>query len=118
VRPDLARRVPTICVLLSSLFQERVSNFAINVLLLENATITEQNMRVNILESGGLAKPEELIMYKAVLNNVQFFDVVYNSPTCYSYKVLYKSIRTTRHSDTNETLRTERGEKNVPAEVS
>ena len=47
-------------MLLSSLFQERVSNFAINVLLLQNATITEQNMRVNILESSGLAKPEEL----------------------------------------------------------
>jgi hypothetical protein len=50
--------------------QERVSNFAIIVLLLQNATITEQNVAINILESGGLAKPEELIMYKAVLNSV------------------------------------------------
>ena len=106
------------CVLFSSLFQERVSNFAINVLLLQNATITEQNTRVNILESGGLATPEELIMYKAVLNSVQFFDVIYNSPTCFSYKVLYKSISTNRHTDTNETFRTERGENNVPGKVS
>ena len=70
VRPGLARRVPTICVLLSSLFQERVSNFAINVLLLQNATITKQNMRINILESSGLAKPEELIVDNAVLDSV------------------------------------------------
>ena len=79
VCPGLTRRIPTICVLLSSLFQERVSNFAINVLLLQNATITEQNMGVNILESGGLAKAEEMIMYKAVLNSVKFLNVIYNS---------------------------------------
>jgi hypothetical protein len=59
VCPGLARRVPTICVLLSTLFQERISNFAVYMLLLQNATITEQNMRVSILESSGLAKPEE-----------------------------------------------------------
>ena len=70
--PGLAMRVPTICVL-------RVSNFAVYMLLLQNATITEQNMRVNIMESSGLAKPEELIMYKSVLNSVQFFNVIYNS---------------------------------------
>jgi len=70
VCPGLARRVPTICVLLSALFQERVSYFAVYMLLLQDATITEQNMRVNILESSGLAKSEELIMYKAILNSV------------------------------------------------
>jgi hypothetical protein len=64
-------------VLLSSLFQEHVSNFAINVLLCENATITEQNVDIHILESGGLTK---LIMYEAILNSVQFLDVIYNSP--------------------------------------
>jgi hypothetical protein len=76
------------------------------VLLLQNATITEQDMGVNILESGGLAKPEELIMYKAVLNSVQFLDVINNRPTCFSYKVLYKSISSNSHTDTNETFRT------------
>ena len=73
VRPGLTRRVPTICVLLSTLFQERISNFAICCSRV--ATITEQNMRINILESSGLAKPEELIMYKAVLNSVQNFKI-------------------------------------------
>ena len=97
----LTRRVPTICVLLSTLFQERISNFAICCCRV--ATITEQNMRINILESSGLAKPEELIMYKAVLNSVQNFDVIYDSPTRFGYKVLYKSISTNRHTDTNET---------------
>ena len=70
VCPDLTRCVPTICVFLSSFFQERVSNFAINVLMLQNAMITEQNVRVNILESGGLAKPEKMIMYKTILNRI------------------------------------------------
>jgi hypothetical protein len=50
-------------------------------------------------------------MYKAILHSVQFFNVIYNRPTCFSYKVLYKRI------STNETFRTERGENNVPAEV-
>ena len=93
VCPGITRRVPTICVLLSTPFQERVSNFAINVLLCENATITEQNVDIHILESGGLTK---LIMYEAILNSVQFLDVIYNIPTCFIYKVLYKSISTNR----------------------
>ena len=70
VCPGLARRVPTICVLLSALFQERVSYFTVNMLLLQDATITEQDMRIDILESSGLAKPEKLIVDKAVLNSV------------------------------------------------
>jgi hypothetical protein len=75
VCPVLARRVPTICVLLSTLFQERVSNFVVNMMLL-HATITEKNMRINVLESSVLTKPEDLVMYKSVLNrgtnSVQF----------------------------------------------
>jgi hypothetical protein len=70
VCPGLARGVPTICVLLSALVQERVSYFTVCMPLLQNATITEQNMRVSILESSGLAKPEKRIMNKAVLNSV------------------------------------------------
>jgi hypothetical protein len=34
-------RVPPICMLLSALFHERVSFFAINMLLLQRASITE-----------------------------------------------------------------------------
>jgi hypothetical protein len=79
--------------------------------------ITEQNMRINILESSGLTKPEELIMYTVVLNNVHFFDFIYNSHTCFINKVLYKSISTYRITDTNETFRKERREENVPTEV-
>ena len=57
-------------MLLSSLFQERVSCYAINLLLLQNASIIEQNVGIKILESGGLAKPEKLIVDKAILNGV------------------------------------------------
>jgi hypothetical protein len=66
--PDTSQ--PLIRVFLRSFFQECVSNFAINVLLLQNTTITDQNMRVHILEEGGLRKPENLIMYKTILNRV------------------------------------------------
>jgi hypothetical protein len=48
-------------------------------------------MRIHTLESSGLTKHEELIMYKVVLNSVQFVDVIY----------------------TNETFRTEGREENV-----
>jgi hypothetical protein len=70
VCPGLARRVPTICVLLRAPFQELVSYFAVYMLLLQYATITKQNMRVKILQSSGLAKSEGWIMYKAILNSV------------------------------------------------
>jgi hypothetical protein len=40
------------------------------MLLLQDATITGQNMRIDMLESSGQAKPEELIVDKAVLNSV------------------------------------------------
>ena len=70
MRPGLTSGIPAICMLLSSLFQERVSNFAINVLLLQNTSTTEQNMTINIMESSGLAKSEELIVDKAILNSV------------------------------------------------
>jgi hypothetical protein len=85
--------------------------------LFQNTTITENNLGVNILESSGLTKPEDLILYKSVLNIVQFFDVIYNSRTCFSYKVLYKSISNNRHTDTNETVRAKGVKGNVRPEV-
>jgi hypothetical protein len=59
--PGLARRVPTICLLLSAPFHERVSYFAVYMLLLQYATITKQNIRVDILESSGMAKSSSMI---------------------------------------------------------
>ncbi len=70
VCPGIVNSIPPICMVFSSFFQNRVSNFAINVLQLDNSTITEQNMRVKILETGVLTKPEELIMYETILNRV------------------------------------------------
>ena len=42
------------------------SNNAINVLLLQNASITEQKVVIKLLESGGPAKPENLIVEKTM----------------------------------------------------
>jgi hypothetical protein len=52
-------------------------------------------------------------MYKAVLNSVQLLYVIYDSPTCFGYKVLYKSISTNRHTNTNKTFRAERSEGDI-----
>ena len=57
-------------------------------------------------------------MYKSILNNVQFFNVIYNIPTCFNYKVLYKIISTNRHTNTNETFRTERSKGDIAAKLS
>jgi hypothetical protein len=57
----------TWCFLLfSTPFQEDVNNFVINILLPQDTTITEQNMRVSILESSGLEKPEEVIILSLI----------------------------------------------------
>jgi hypothetical protein len=118
VCPVLTGRVPTICVLLSGLFQVRVSYFTVYMLLLQDTTIAKQNMRIKTLESSGLAKPDELIMYKAVLYCIQFVVIIYNSLTCFSYKVLYKSISTNRHTNTNSTFRTERSKGDIAVKLS
>ncbi len=57
--PDLVRHVPTVSVLLGTLFQEDVINFTVDILVLQNTTIIKDNMRinkldVNKLDSGGL----------------------------------------------------------------
>jgi hypothetical protein len=70
VCPGLARRIPTVCMLLGALFQERVSYFTVYMLLLQDATISEKDMRIGIFESSSLAKPNKLIMDKAVLNSI------------------------------------------------
>ena len=44
VLPVLARRIPTICVLLIALFQERVSYFTAYMLLLQNAEVIKDYM--------------------------------------------------------------------------
>ena len=63
--------VPTIYVLLSTLFQECISNFAVYMLLLQKVTITEQNLRViSIFESSGLVKPEKMNESKFVYLNL------------------------------------------------
>jgi hypothetical protein len=57
-------------MLLSALFQERVSYFTVYMLLLQNATISGQDMRVGVLESSSLAKSNQLLVDKAVLNSI------------------------------------------------
>jgi hypothetical protein len=70
VCPGLARRIPTVCMLLSAFFQERVSYFTVYMLLLQDATISEQDMGISVLEASSLTESEKLIMDKAVLNSI------------------------------------------------
>jgi hypothetical protein len=55
------------------------------MLLLQYATITKQSMRMNKLESSVLAEPYSLIVDKAILNSVQFLDVIYDMLQLQSY---------------------------------
>ncbi len=57
-------------MLLSALFQERVSYFTVYMLLLQDATISVQDMRIGVLEASSLAKPNQPIVDKAVLNSI------------------------------------------------
>jgi hypothetical protein len=43
---------------LSVPFQERVSYFTVYMLLLQDATISKQDVRIGVLESSSLAKPK------------------------------------------------------------
>ena len=74
-------------------------------------------MRIDILESGGLAKSKQLKMDKSILNSIQFLNVIYDIPTCFSYKITYKCIRANRHTDTNETFRAKGVKGNVRPKV-
>ena len=68
---------------------------------------------MKILKTGVLVKPEKLIMFKTILNNVQFLYVIYNRPTCFSYQVPYERVCTNRYTNANETFRTEGPESNI-----
>jgi hypothetical protein len=57
-------------MLFCALFQERVSYFTLYILLLQDATINEQDMRIGVLESSSLAKPNILVVDKVVLNSI------------------------------------------------
>ena len=46
-------------------------------------------------------------MNTAILHSVQFLNIIYSCLTRVSYRFLYKSISANRHTDTNETCRTE-----------
>ena len=71
-------------------------------------------MRINKLESSGLATAYKVIVDKAIRkDSVQFLYVIYDRPTCFSYKVTDKSVCTNRHTDTYETLRAQRSEGDI-----
>ena len=57
-------------MLLSALFQECVSYVTVYMLLLQDTTIDEQDMRIGVLESNSLAKSNQLVVYKTVLNSI------------------------------------------------
>jgi hypothetical protein len=46
----------------SALFQEPASYFAIKMLLLQRASIAEQNVEVKIMEAGSLTESKELVV--------------------------------------------------------
>ncbi len=54
-----------------------------------------------------MGKANKLEVYKDILNSIQFLYVIYDIPTFFPYKTLYKSISANRHTNANETFRAE-----------
>ncbi len=105
-------------MILSTLFQEHVSYFTVYMMMLQDATISEQEMRIGVLESSILEKPKQLVVDEVVLTIIYLLCVIYDSPTCFNYKVPYKSICTNRHTGTNETFRSERSKDDITTYLS
>jgi hypothetical protein len=47
------------------------------MLLLQNTVITEENMRINMLESSGLTNPEKLVVDNVILISDKFLYVIF-----------------------------------------
>ena len=64
----------------------------VDVLQLEGVLVRELNMPVRMLKAGGLAKADPLVVDEAILDVVEFVDVLHNRLTLFLHKVLDKSI--------------------------
>jgi hypothetical protein len=99
-------------------FTTNLATETVHMMLLQDATICEQDMKIGVLESSSLAKSKQLVVDEAILNTIQLLYVIYDRPTCFTYEVPNKSISTNRHTDTNETFRAERNEGDIIAKLS
>jgi hypothetical protein len=84
-----------------ALFQEGVGDLVVDVLLLNHVVVGELCMAVQILQPGRLAKPYGLVVDEAILDVLEFVDVLHNCLTIILYKVLDKSISADGNTKTN-----------------
>jgi hypothetical protein len=74
------------------------------MLLLEAVLIREVNLAVEVLKTGSLAKQNELVVDEAMLDVVEFVDVLHNCLTLILDKMLDKSISTDGNPRSNVTV--------------
>ncbi len=67
---DLVRIIPTVCMFLSGVLQECVNYFTVYMLLLQDTTISDQDMGNSVLETSRLTESKEMIMDQTVLSSI------------------------------------------------
>ena len=92
IYPVAVLRSPIDTGLLRSLFDEGVSDFKVSVLLLEGVLVMEEDVAVEVLKASGLAEAQELVVNEAILNGVEFVDVIGNVFDLVPNKSLYESV--------------------------
>ena len=79
--------------LLRSLFDEGVSqSVKVSVLLLEGVLVMEEDVAVQVLKASGLAEAQELVVNEAILNGIEFVDVIDDVCDLVLNKSLYESV--------------------------
>ena len=92
IYPVAVLRSPIDTGLLRSLFDEGVSDFKVSVLLLEGVLVMEEDVAVEVLKASGLAEAQELVVNEAILNGVEFVDVIDDVFDLVPNKSLYESV--------------------------
>ena len=67
---DLVRIIPTVYMFLSGVLQECVNYFTVYMLLLQDTTISDQDMGNSVLETSRLTESKEMIMDQTVLSSI------------------------------------------------
>jgi hypothetical protein len=95
---------PRLVCLPGPFLEEGVADLPIDMLLLEAVLIREVNLAVEVLKTGSLAKQNELVVDEAMLDVVEFVDVLHNCLTLILDKMLDKSISTDGNPRSNVTV--------------
>ena len=84
--------IPIRVLIISALLHEGLPDFMVNVLLLQDHLVIKGNVGVQVLEAGCLAETDELIVDEAILDGVEFVNIIYHVLTGGSHEGLNKGL--------------------------